>query len=186
MKIPRYNIPAILADYYGRNLSVRAIAAARGHSQPGLHAFLLRRKLITRLDTPQERLDRLYIPEPNSGCWLWIGRIHHQSGYGVFKHEGRTQQAHRVSYVLSGREIPAGLVIDHLCRVRSCVNPAHLEPVTLAENTRRGENACRNKTHCPSGHSYMGTNLRLVRGERHCRRCAALASARYRARKRAA
>ena len=78
--------------------------------------------------------------------------------------------AHRVAYELQVGPIPVGLQLDHLCRVRSCVNPAHLEPVTSAENTRRGLRAM--KTHCPQGHPYAGENL-LIRptGQRRCRTC---------------
>lgn len=71
------------------------------------------------------------------GCWLWEGAL--RGGYGRVKLDGRTQAAHRASYELHVGPIPSGLVLDHLCRNRSCVNPAHLEPVTTEENIRRGE-----------------------------------------------
>lgn len=71
------------------------------------------------------------------GCWLWCGSIH-ANGYGKFRFDGDIKYAHRVAYVLFVGVIPDGLVIDHLCRKRSCVNPSHLEPVTRGENTRRG------------------------------------------------
>jgi hypothetical protein len=79
---------------------------------------------------------------PTDECWLWLGRID-TSGYGEYKQyasPGRKHfwRAHRVAYELLVGPIPEGLVIDHLCRVRDCVNPAHMEPVTSAENTRRG------------------------------------------------
>lgn len=72
-------------------------------------------------------------------CWLWIGKKG-SKGYGlvhVDSRSGRQQQAHRAAYELTVGPIPPGLEIDHLCRVRACVNPAHLEPVTRAENMRR-------------------------------------------------
>lgn len=72
---------------------------------------------------------------PN-GCWLWTGTIE-RTGYGRFWLGGRQEIAHRASYALLIGPIPEGLTIDHLCRVRACVNPDHLEPVTLAENIRR-------------------------------------------------
>lgn len=80
------------------------------------------------------------IPEPNSGCWLWIGPIKH-TGYGRFsvRRNGgwKTTIAHRWSYEASIAPIPLGMTIDHLCRNKCCVNPDHLEVVTAVENTRR-------------------------------------------------
>ena len=71
-------------------------------------------------------------------CWLWIGAIDH-GGYGTFgASAGHSRRAHRWAYEAANGPIPEGLHIDHLCRVRNCVNPDHLEVVTLAENTRRG------------------------------------------------
>lgn len=72
--------------------------------------------------------------EPNSGCWLWAG-ADNGVGYGKF----RGKYAHRVSYEMRHGSIPTGLHIDHLCRVRCCVNPDHLEPVTNKENAQRGD-----------------------------------------------
>jgi endogenous inhibitor of DNA gyrase (YacG/DUF329 family) len=71
-----------------------------------------------------------------SDCWLWTGST--RGGYGRFKIATVTQEAHRASYELYVGPIPDGLQLDHLCRNRSCINPAHLEPVTCAENIRRG------------------------------------------------
>jgi hypothetical protein len=69
-------------------------------------------------------------------CWLWQGpRL--PNGYGVASHKNRNRYTHRVSYELVVGPIPDGLQIDHLCMVRACCNPDHLEPVTAAENTRR-------------------------------------------------
>ncbi|MEU5322933.1 HNH endonuclease signature motif containing protein [Streptomyces sp. NPDC021056] len=85
--------------------------------------------------------------------------------------------AHRYAWELLREPIPAGLVIDHLCRNRRCVNPGHLEVVTLAENTRRGFgistfNAL--KTHCPQGHPYSveNTYIHPRNSARICRACA--------------
>ena len=106
-------------------------------------------------------------------CWPWPGRIHPE-GYGQTFWNGHRMNAHRAMYELLIGPIPTGLDLDHLCRNRSCVNPAHLEPVTRRENIRRGETGSwfRSKTHCPRGHPYSGANL-IVRkgGGRKCRTC---------------
>lgn len=73
-----------------------------------------------------------YIPEPNSGCWLWLGMVNHD-GYAMLT--GR-KRAHRVMYEREVGPIPKGLQLDHLCFVRSCVNPAHLKLATSEENLR--------------------------------------------------
>jgi hypothetical protein len=96
-------------------------------------------------------------PEPNSGCWLW-GNSWNADGYGQVRWQGRMLTAHRVGYVLAKGD-PGALDLDHLCRVKACVNPAHLEPVTARVNTIRGVRFGRNehngqKTHCPRGHLY--------------------------------
>jgi hypothetical protein len=78
-------------------------------------------------------------PQPN-GCWLWTG-CSIPAGYGQLWVRDRVVMAHRVSHELFKGPVPERLCIDHLCRVTSCVNPAHLEAVTYTENTRRGTNA---------------------------------------------
>jgi hypothetical protein len=125
-------------------------------------------------------------------CWLWKP-VTASGGYGQFTANGKTRLAHRAAYELLVGPIPQGLTIDHLCSVRHCVNPAHLEAVTLAENIRRArvwENGAahqRNKTHCPYGHPYSGDNLRIASdGKRACRECDKRYSANHRERKRAA
>ncbi len=96
--------------------------------------------------------------------------------------------AHRVAYELSVADIPDGLELDHLCRVRHCVNPSHLEPVTPHENWARGQaisilNA--QKTHCPQGHAYDEANTYISgRGIRGCRACNRAAVSRYKSRRR--
>ncbi len=98
-------------------------------------------------------------PEPNSGCWLWAGAVD-TGGYGAVKWNGRFTTAHRKSYELHIGPIPEGLYLDHLCRVRCCVNPKHVEPVTNSENCKRGKSGefNRSKSHCPSGHEYTPEN----------------------------
>lgn len=105
------------------------------------------------------------------GCWLWLA--HTAAGYGRFRlsNPRRIEGAHRVAYELLIGPIPEGLDIDHLCRNRSCVNPAHLEPVTRGENVRRGARG-RLVTHCPQGHAYDEPNTYVdPQGLRHCRAC---------------
>jgi HNH endonuclease len=104
-------------------------------------------------------------------CWLWTGSVH-RNGYGKFgDNRGKTSLAHKVTYEIFRGPVPEGLTLDHLCRVRHCVNPDHLEPVTQAENNRRAPNGHRAKTHCPEGHLYDAVNTRYYRGWRICREC---------------
>jgi hypothetical protein len=123
-------------------------------------------------------------------CIIWTGaKI--PDGYGIRRHQGRNQLAHRVAYMQEVGPIPEGLEMDHLCRNRLCINTAHLEPVTHRENVLRGigptaVNAT--KTHCPQGHPYAGDNLVFKPdGGRHClicrRRNSRERTRRYRARK---
>jgi hypothetical protein len=106
-------------------------------------------------------------------CWPWQGaRL--PKGYGHFGWRGRTQYAHRFAYTLAHGVIPDGLVIDHLCRNPSCVNPAHLEAVTTRENVLRGVGFCAVnavKTHCAHGHPYSDDNTRRRGTWRDCRAC---------------
>jgi hypothetical protein len=109
-------------------------------------------------------------------CWEWTAALNvKEDGYGSFGGNGQIVLAHRFSYVLLVGPIPEGLTLDHLCRNRRCVNPDHLEPVTLRENILRGEGlTAKNarKTHCPSGHPYSGENLYVSpKGDRRCRSC---------------
>ena len=122
-------------------------------------------------------------------CWGWTACLN-SNGYGMFKVAGRTVCAHRFAYELLVGPIPEGLVTDHLCRNRSCVNPGHLEPVTNAVNVLRGvspQAANARKAACPQRHSYSGENLYLYPdGKRACRECKRAGSRAWRAAKRVA
>lgn len=111
-----------------------------------------------------------------SGCWQWVG-AEYPNGYGHFVVSNKPRISttpHRWSYERIVGRVPSGLDLDHLCRNRLCANPAHLEPVTRAENLRRSPimgRANSRKTHCPAGHEYAGENLYVVAGRRQCVAC---------------
>jgi hypothetical protein len=119
-------------------------------------------------------------------CWLWTGAISTE-GYGRITWDYRNTGAHRVSYQELVGPIPDGLMLDHLCRVRHCVNPAHLEPVTNAENTIRGIAARPPSEVCRNGHRRTPENTRRDRaGWLDCLDCRKTRRRRMRARKKAA
>jgi HNH endonuclease len=130
-----------------------------------------------------DRYNHFALPEPNSGCFIWMGNIS-WNGYGTlkigYKKEGnrKTEWAHRAAYEYFVGPIPEGMDLDHKCRMRCCVNPDHLEPVTRVENTRRGnlfsvlKARAALQTHCKRGHALSGSNLRIsTGGSRLCRTC---------------
>lgn len=122
-------------------------------------------------------------------CWHWTGRLD-AKGYGHLHliSDGRRMRAraHRVSLQISGVEVPDDLVVDHICRVRHCVNPEHLRVVTQTENTLAGIGITAinaRKTHCPRGHEYTAENTSVRSGKRHCRACHIINQRAYLARK---
>ena len=114
--------------------------------------------------------------EKTETCWLWHGEMG-PGGYGRLTDSATRKRymAHRYSYELHVGPVPEGLCLDHLCRVRSCVRPDHLEAVTMRENTMRGDTPARRnheKTACIHGHPYDETNTSFgLKGRRHCRQC---------------
>ena len=142
----------------------------------------------------EERLDEKISEIPEAGCWIWTACLN-QSGYGVTYVEGRTRLAHIAVFELHRGPVPRGLQLDHLCRVRSCVNPWHLEPVSQRENIRRQRPPIgdallalgrreRSKTSCPRGHAYDEANTRICPdGSRVCRACHRLSEATTRGRR---
>jgi hypothetical protein len=117
-------------------------------------------------------------------CWLWTGDLD-RAGYGKLWSDGRHQRVHRLAYEAWVGAIPSGMELDHLCRVRNCVNPAHLEPVTSRENTLRGESFAAvnaKKTHCLRGHALDKANTYInPAGARVCRECKRARQRRYKA-----
>lgn len=122
------------------------------------------------------------MPEPTSGCWLWVGAVTSR-GYGSFNlgmRAGRqvTGVAHKLTWRAAGRPLPrfkrVRTVLDHRCRTRCCVNPDHLDAVAEPINVARGVSPSARharKTHCPAGHAYTPANTYVYRKKRYCRAC---------------
>lgn len=121
-------------------------------------------------------------PDMDTECWLWA-RAMYPHGYGCLWFNGRPAYAHRVIYEALVGVVPEGLELDHLCRVRACVNPEHLEPVTHQENVARGLKFTR-ITHCKNGHELTKDNCDFSRGrrgvlQRQCRECSLIRKRKY-------
>ena len=108
-------------------------------------------------------------------CVDWPGYVSKKGYPGSVQHKGRREQAHRIAYRITYGDIPQGMVVDHLCFNRRCVNPLHLSLKTRTENTMRSKInpiACNaRKKKCPQGHFYTQENTCIYRGSRYCRLC---------------
>lgn len=130
------------------------------------YARALRRDALPPKDTEKWRAKILEV----DGHWMWQGAPNRE-GYGrISRTYGATSTAHRFIYEALRGPVPDGLVVDHLCRIRMCVNPDHLEPVTHVENVRRGQRA--QAVACARGHDYTPENTAISpKGTRRCKAC---------------
>lgn len=124
---------------------------------------------------PMARIEARMEPEPNSGCWIWLGATPWGRGYATMTIHGKPRRVHTVMWEEKFGAPPPGLVPDHLCRVPRCINPDHLEWVTNRVNILRGIGPTAinaRKTHCPRGHALTGDNIyNRPDMRRNCRRC---------------
>ena len=133
--------------------------------------------------TVLERLEAKIERITETGCWVFTG-CSNSTGYGFLSKDGSARLAHRVSYEEHVGPIPEGKELDHLCRVRCCVNPKHLEAVIHSVNSQRGETGSHNKpkSHCIHGHELSGSNVYVKpNGRRACRACISNRSKKYQA-----
>lgn len=139
--------------------------------------------------TALERFRSSYVEDPESGCWLWRRTVLPETGYARFSVGGRGYRAHKWGYEQLVGSVPEDLVLDHLCRVRHCVRPSHLEPVTPRVNVVRGMSepaVIHRREICRRGHEVGGDNLYIPPGkpgQRACVECRRINAREYRARK---
>jgi hypothetical protein len=148
-------------------------AASRAKGMCQKH-YTRQRKTGTTDPRPTLTVEQRFWSKVNktSTCWLWTGTL--AEGYGSFYAVNSNMPAHRFAWEELRGEIPEGLVLDHVCRVHRCVNPAHLEPVTNGENVLRGIGPAainKRKTHCQNGHVL--TPRKGYPRQRECRPCIA-------------
>lgn len=173
--------------YNGRNASVldtltRSIHAADGgrHAMPEDHPTkpnygMGNERPIVLTERQQQRFWKRVPDRGRGGCWDWRGVVNEKSGYGYLTIGNRQWSAHRTAWTLTNGAIPNSLTVDHLCRNRKCVNPAHMAIVSPKENTLRGYGPTAvnaRKTHCIHGHELTPDNIRNSScGWRVCRKC---------------
>lgn len=137
----------------------------------------------------QSRIVVVHCPVPDIGdCWLWTGFVNKKTGYGQVWWNKEAHRTHRLIFQLSRKTIPEGMTLDHLCRVRSCCNPDHLEAVTHRENILRGIGVAAihaKQTHCVSGHEFTPENTytRPNGLGRDCKTCRDLRIVRFKSRR---
>ena len=130
------------------------------------------------------RFARRVVLNPENGCLEWTLSKDTQ-GYGRIKYMGKRRIAHRISYEVHIGEIPEGMTVDHICFNIACVNPDHLQLLTHSENAKKQRSALSET--CARGHVFDAENTYIRpgygNGKRHCRKCNAAASRRYKQRK---
>ena len=138
------------------------------------------------VDATAERFEKFVIPEPNSGCFLWIGPVTSR-GYGTLTIGGKTHRAHRVAWELQHGAIPTGMMVLHACDNPPCVNTRHLHlgdmTLNMREMSDRKRSYSQKRTHCINGHPYSSETpiRRGRRGRRAHRECRICIRAKWRA-----
>ena len=161
--------------YAIRKICVGSSNRKTGGCQSGVRAYSAIAK-AANVRTLFEAIEQHAQPEPNSGCLLWLLAVD-KDGYARVWVDGQTRHAARAVFECVSGSIPSGMVIDHKCRVRCCVNPAHLQAVTQRENVIRGISPEVTRirharvTHCQQGHEYTPENTYSHGSGRHCREC---------------
>lgn len=129
------------------------------------------------------RIEKYIQPEPNSGCWLWLGYLRPR-GYARLQHDGHRTSAARMVYEILRGQALSELEPDHLCRLTCCVNPDHQEFVTHKENVLRSTAPSAQharQTMCVRGHPFDAENIYVMPdGRRQCRTCVAFRKKRWR------
>ena len=153
------------------------------------HSTLMKRDSLGKLlpGETQPVADRFWAKvHKTDTCWLWTAAIT-GTGYGAIGVNGKTVLAHRWAYEQVKGPIPKGMQLDHLCRVRHCVNPDHLEAVTSRENSMRGDHPwvkLSRSGYCKRGHAMTQDNIYIISGKARCRRCYLDKNRRYRMKRR--